>query len=456
MARAVRSLLRVKARLWRGGDRCALALLLVGWACWPSVACAQSFRSQRLNQLKTLQLAVQEHDRIFRRLPTDLLDGKGKPLLSWRVQLLPFLERNGLFKKFGLDEPWDGTHNRELLAQVPREYFNPRGDDDPTRTTVSAPRGQGTAFGLGGRRTLAQLKGRLSTTVLFVEVDQSHAVPWTKPADLVFDSADPHRGLGKDWGRGFFHERGCWAVFADGTIRFLPVSMDDDLLRALFAGTWEDTTPRERSWHEALFRAPTAYLLIPFVLLSLLAVAGAAAVALRLARGRPTSPGEMLLLILGAQQLVHLVMFMSFYSYPLPPFPFHQERPQYSLQLWFLPRLAGAWVSLFAFCYYRADPVWRRLFALNLCLFGIYAFDAIQPHEDRYAEESFVTFGCPLVLGVMAIVAALLPPSAGTGRRWAHLLGCTVALLPLVWFGLWLSLGYVAPREVFLRIHIRE
>ena len=38
----------------------------------------------------------------------------GKPFLSWRVALLPYLEQIPLYNKFKLDEPWDSPHNKAL------------------------------------------------------------------------------------------------------------------------------------------------------------------------------------------------------------------------------------------------------------------------------------------------------------------------------------------------------
>src|ERR1043166_2473231 len=49
-------------------------------------------------------------------------DADGKPLLSWRVLLLPYLEQNELYKKFHLDEPWDSAHNLALIQEMPRTY----------------------------------------------------------------------------------------------------------------------------------------------------------------------------------------------------------------------------------------------------------------------------------------------------------------------------------------------
>src|SRR5262245_13041155 len=48
--------------------------------------------------------------------PAQAIYGKdGKPLLSWRVALLPSLEEQALYDQFHLDEPWDSEHNQKLI-----------------------------------------------------------------------------------------------------------------------------------------------------------------------------------------------------------------------------------------------------------------------------------------------------------------------------------------------------
>ena len=57
--------------------------------------------------------------------PAALRDSGGLPLLSWRVLLLPYLGHNDLYRRFHLDEPWDGPHNKALLAEMPEVYAPP-------------------------------------------------------------------------------------------------------------------------------------------------------------------------------------------------------------------------------------------------------------------------------------------------------------------------------------------
>src|SRR5438445_175426 len=60
------------------------------------------------------------------RLPPAVVYGNyGKPLYSWRVLLLPYLEQDNLYQRFHLDEPWDSPHNIRLLEEMPAAYAPP-------------------------------------------------------------------------------------------------------------------------------------------------------------------------------------------------------------------------------------------------------------------------------------------------------------------------------------------
>lgn len=54
--------------------------------------------------------------------PRAVFDKDGKPLLSWRVLLFPYLNEKDLLNKFQLDEPWDGPHNRKLIGRMPATF----------------------------------------------------------------------------------------------------------------------------------------------------------------------------------------------------------------------------------------------------------------------------------------------------------------------------------------------
>src|SRR5262249_15896286 len=70
--------------------------------------------------LRELAVAVHNYHDAHGHLPLPAItDRTGKPLLSWRVALLPFMEHDNLYKQFRLDEPWDGPNNRKLIDKMP-------------------------------------------------------------------------------------------------------------------------------------------------------------------------------------------------------------------------------------------------------------------------------------------------------------------------------------------------
>lgn len=83
-------------------------------------------RSTCKNNLKMIGLAMHNHHSVHGQFPAAAsMSTDGKPLLSWRVQLLPFLNAASLYNEFKLDEPWDSAHNKKLIAQMPAVFACP-------------------------------------------------------------------------------------------------------------------------------------------------------------------------------------------------------------------------------------------------------------------------------------------------------------------------------------------
>lgn len=188
-------------------------------------------RAQGSNNLKQIGLAMQNHADVFKQFPPRAIYKEGKPLLSWRVKILPFIEQNELYKEFHLDEPWDSEHNRQLIARMPPVYANPVLDDKliaAGMTDYLAPVGPNTAFkgeqGLG----FAAFKDGTSNTVMVVEANADRAVIWTKPDDFEVDADNPLGGLGS------IHPGGFSALYADGHVQFINNMIDPKVLLNLF------------------------------------------------------------------------------------------------------------------------------------------------------------------------------------------------------------------------------
>ena len=143
-------------------------------------------RAQSQNNLKQIALAMIISETNRKKFPAAAVtSADGKPLLSWRVAILPYIEQDALYKRFKLDEPWDSEHNKPLIALMPRIYVDPRMPPTPGLTTYKVFTGKSGSFDLKTGRTINSIKDGASNTVL--AASGGDPVTWTKPEDFVFD-----------------------------------------------------------------------------------------------------------------------------------------------------------------------------------------------------------------------------------------------------------------------------
>src|SRR5258707_7271470 len=109
--------------------------------------------------------------------PAASRDQEGRPLLSWRVLLLPYVEQAALYQEFHLDEPWDSPHNLTLLPKMPKVYAVPAYNgaaNAPGRTCYQAFTGHNTAFEIvAGPRLPNDFPKGQAFTALVVETDEA-------------------------------------------------------------------------------------------------------------------------------------------------------------------------------------------------------------------------------------------------------------------------------------------
>ncbi len=195
-----------------------------------------AMRAQSTNNLKQIALAMHNfHSTNDHFPPQAIADKQGKPLLSWRVAILPFLEQAALFNEFKLDEPWDSPHNKPLLQRMPAIYAIPGSKAEPGMSFYRGFSGPGAFFdpAMKDGTGIRDVTDGTSNTIGIVEARE--AVPWTKPdAEIPFDGAARPEGarqfipsLGGHFPSGFN------AMLLDGSVRFIKDTINTMVLRAL-------------------------------------------------------------------------------------------------------------------------------------------------------------------------------------------------------------------------------
>ena len=179
-------------------------------------------RGQTLNNFKQIAVALEGYQDVYKRLPPPAIKDKdGRPLLSWRVAILPFIEQTALYKRFHLEEPWDSPHNRELLKEQPSVYqlYHQSFDEAERRLTyIQVFVGPGTPFDPKAKCRIIEADTKGDDIPILI-VEAAEPVPWTKPEDIPFDPNAPLPALGGC----FSKARGHLAVVArvDASIAIL-------------------------------------------------------------------------------------------------------------------------------------------------------------------------------------------------------------------------------------------
>jgi serine/threonine protein kinase len=189
------------------------------------------------NKLKQLGLGLHLLAETNGTLPPGAItDPKtGRPLLSWRVAVLPYIQEEALYLQFNRDEPWDSPHNHELLERMPQQFALPgarpakpyltyyRGFTGPGTAFEAIPADPPGPFGAMRGPTIVSFTDGTTRTLLLVEA--AEPVEWTRPDDLAYEPGKPLPKLGGHFPNGFN------AVLADAGVLFVNEAVSEETLR---------------------------------------------------------------------------------------------------------------------------------------------------------------------------------------------------------------------------------
>jgi len=186
-------------------------------------------RAKSKNNLRLLIIAMHMYNSDFETLPiggikangAPILDQQSKPLLSWRVALLPLMEQQALYNAFHLNEPWDSPHNLTLIDKMPSVYKHPSATSDRPGTTryqmIAGP-----AFLKPGKSIQAIPDGSSNTIII---AEAANPVIWTKPDDITISDMEMPSDLLKYFSR--LDPYGFHVAMGDASIYFFPYAKLD-------------------------------------------------------------------------------------------------------------------------------------------------------------------------------------------------------------------------------------
>jgi prepilin-type processing-associated H-X9-DG protein len=177
-------------------------------------------RTQCKNNLRQIGLALYNYNEVYGTFPPAYVaDAAGKPMHSWRVLILPYIDELPLYQQYHFDEPWDGPNNSRLMSRMPRLYACPS-DPNPgsgTNTAYAGVFGEKCVFRGGLPVRISEITDGASNTLLVGEAAGA-GIPWMKPDDIDFAK---HSSLGDSAGFSSHHQRGVIFLFCDGAVKFI-------------------------------------------------------------------------------------------------------------------------------------------------------------------------------------------------------------------------------------------
>ncbi len=196
---------------------------------------------QDSNNLKQIGLAIHNYHDVYQSLPSvSTADAKGKPLHSWRVAILPFIEQAALYDEIKFDEPWDSEHNKQFHDKMPPTYKSPFLKDEESKkglTNYVMITGENGPFpGPNKWNNLGYFLDGTSNQIMVSE--RTKPVCWMDPTgDVDFEIAK--KGINKDkdglgsTGKNEAGVGGVNSLLGDGSVAFFPDTTDPKAVEKL-------------------------------------------------------------------------------------------------------------------------------------------------------------------------------------------------------------------------------
>lgn len=180
------------------------------------------------NNIRQIGLALLNYEATFKQFPPAYtVDADGNKLHSWRVAILPFLERPDLYEQVDFSKPWDAPENAAVRNAVIGVYQSPNLEVRPGMTSFQAvihPQG---AFSGSKATRQSDITDGAGNTLLIMQAGRDHVVHWMEPSDVdlnYFQNMNPKANV---------YFGGTHVITCDGAARFLQDSASSQERKSL-------------------------------------------------------------------------------------------------------------------------------------------------------------------------------------------------------------------------------
>lgn len=176
--------------------------------------------------------------------PSVTMDASGRKMHSWRVLILPYLNRNDLYMQYDRSQPWDV--NMERIYETPQVFQSDKQSPFGAEANYYLVVGPGTLFptvtaSLGP----SDLVDEPSKTILLVEAraPAGSLMHWMEPSDLDIRSMQFAVGASDGIEIGGRHAGGAMVATVDQRTHFLRDTLSSAEIRGLFSPAGSEPLP---------------------------------------------------------------------------------------------------------------------------------------------------------------------------------------------------------------------